>query len=672
MTKETLLPRGRTARRTAACFAFGAFLLLTGVMSAKTTEDPRTRIDVKSYAVDAVLNPDSHQLQAKVKIQYVALADDVTRLEFDFNANLVLTSIVDEKSKPVRFTQDQDNSKLEVDLNAPLAAQQAGALTFEYHGTLNKSDRSPVPDVKLADIDDSGAYLLARSFWLPMNGYNFDRSSIQLNMTVPSGWQVISQGKLLGSDHTAQGDVFHWQADEQNFPLTVAAGKYERATITTESIPVTMYLHASDAQLAKDYAEMAGKIINFYNNKFSLFPFAGFTIAEIGDTTVGGYSAPGLTLLAHRVLTPKVNYRLLAMEIARQWWGLRSSPKYKSDEWLSDGFATYSAALFMEDYAGEGAYEDELKDISIRALTHEEASSIGNSGSLTEETSEYRSVVQYKGAFVLSMLRYVIGDDKFWKALQAFSTKYAYQNVMTSDFKSVVENVTGQDMTYFFAEWILSTGVPDFRLKYVVYRTKKGFSVQGHVEQDMDTLRMPVQVLVETQGKPETKTVEVIGTSSDFAIDTFGMPVKIILDPNHHLLRNDDKIRVLVAIQRGKDFYDQGEYTEAIGAYKKAIELDKHNSLAHFRVGEAFFAQRNYNSAANAFREALDGDLEPKWLEVFSHLYLGKVYDVLGQRERAVAEYRRAIDTNDNTQGAVDEARKYQAHPYKEPASDYR
>jgi tetratricopeptide (TPR) repeat protein len=109
---------------------------------------------------------------------------------------------------------------------------------------------------------------------------------------------------------------------------------------------------------------------------------------------------------------------------------------------------------------------------------------------------------------------------------------------------------------------------------------------------------------------------------------------------------------------------------EAIQAYRKALELDKHSSLTHFRIGEAFFAQRNYNSAANAFREALNGDLNPKWMEVFSHLYLGKVYDALGQRERAVAEYRRAIDTNDNTQGAVDEARKYQAQPYKEPPSE--
>lgn len=648
-------------------------LLSTAVLTnAKEVEDPRGRLDIKDYVIDASLNPSAHQLEAKVRLRFSVLENNLTRLDFDFNANLTPTRIVDERNRPVRFSQDSEASKLHVDLDTPLNKQQEGSLVFEYRGTLNRSDRSPVEDVKLANIDETGSYLLARSLWVPMNGYNFDRASVQLNMAVPKGMVAVSQGKLTGVDKTATGDVYHWQTDGQEFPLTVAVGKYVPTSVPTEAFPVTLYLNESDARLAKDYGEMAGKIINFYISRFSLYPFASYTIAEIDDSTVGGYSAPGLTLLARRTLSTKVNYRLLAYEIAHQWWGLRLSPRFKSDNWLSDGFARFSAAMFMENYAGEGAYEDEMKDIGIKALVHENAASISNAGRLTEETDEYRSVVQYKGAFILNMLRSVIGDDKFSTALQTFATKFAYQTVLTSDFKAVVEQITAQDLTYFFGEWILSTGVPDFRLKYTVFRIKKGFRVQGHVEQDMDTLRMPVEVSIETQGKPESKIVELSGTSSDFDIETFGQPVRVDLDPHHRLLRYDQKTRILVAIQKGKDFYDQGEYVEAVDAYKKALDLDKHKSLAHFRIGEAFFAQRNYNSAANAFHEALNGDLDPKWLEVFCHIYLGKIYDALGIRERAINEYRKAVDTNDNTQGAQDEARKYLARPYKEAAEEFK
>lgn len=657
--------------RTLPQFLFFLVFAAIQMPGAKDTTDPRSRIDVKSYIVDASLDPTTHRLEARIKMHLVA-EDSVSSLEFDFNANLSPTHLVDEKNRPVKYSQDTEASKLRVELVTPLNKAEETTLSFEYHGTLDRSDRSPIEDVKLANVGDPISYLLARAFWLPLNGYNYDRASITLNLAVPKGVQVVSQGKLAGVDKTAKQDVFHWQADEQNFPLTVVAGKYIQTTVQTESIPVTLYLLESEAKLAKDYGEMAGKIVGDYISRFSLYPFAGLSIAEIDDSTVGGYSAPGLVLLSRRALTPKVNYKLLAREISHQWWGLRVSPRFKSDVWLSEGFATYAAALFAEGYAGQGAYEDEMKDIGIKALTHEEAASISNAGRLSEETNEYRSIVNYKSAFVLHMLRSVIGDEKFFKSLQTLATKYAYQTVTTADFKSVVEGVTAKDLTYFFAEWVTSTGAPEFRLKYTVFRTQKGFRVQGHVEQDMDTLRMPVEVFVETQGKPETKIVEMIGTTSDFDIETFGEPVRVRLDPNHRLLRYDDKTRILVAIQKGKELFDQSEYVEAIEAYRKAIDLDKHHSLAHFRIGEAFLAQRNYNSAANAFREALNGDLDPKWLEVFSHLNLGKVYDALGQRERALTEYRRAIETNDNTHGALDEALKFQAQPYKEPPGDLR
>ena len=96
-----------------------------------------------------------------------------------------------------------------------------------------------------------------------------------------------------------------------------------------------------------------------------------------------------------------------------------------------------------------------------------------------------------------------------------------------------------------------------------------------------------------------------------------------------------------------------GDTGEAIAEYQKAIELNKRSSLAFFKIGEALFEQRSYNSAANSFREALNGNLEPKWIEVWCHINLGKIYDVLGQRERALGEYQKAVDTNDNAQGGA-------------------
>jgi Tfp pilus assembly protein PilF len=116
-------------------------------------------------------------------------------------------------------------------------------------------------------------------------------------------------------------------------------------------------------------------------------------------------------------------------------------------------------------------------------------------------------------------------------------------------------------------------------------------------------------------------------------------------------------------------YMEIGEFQEALKEYQKALDVNRNSSLAHYRVAEVFFLQRNNQAAANEYRQALGGDLEPKWIEVWGHLSLGKIYDISGQRERAVNEYNLAIRTKDNTQGAQEEAAKYLKQPFERAAN---
>jgi tetratricopeptide (TPR) repeat protein len=148
-------------------------------------------------------------------------------------------------------------------------------------------------------------------------------------------------------------------------------------------------------------------------------------------------------------------------------------------------------------------------------------------------------------------------------------------------------------------------------------------------------------------------------------VETFGKPRRLTLDPNNWVLKNSPDLRVRVAIRRGQELTQEGNLAEALTEFNKALEVNKNSSLAHYRIAEVFYLQRNYQSAANEYREAINGDNDPRWTEVWSHLGLGKIFDITGQRERAVNEYRQALQTNDNTQGAMDEARKYLGTPYQ-------
>jgi tetratricopeptide (TPR) repeat protein len=239
--------------------------------------------------------------------------------------------------------------------------------------------------------------------------------------------------------------------------------------------------------------------------------------------------------------------------------------------------------------------------------------------------------------------------------------------VSTDEFRKLSEEFAGQSLQGFFIQWIESSGAPEFKLEYTVFRTQKGFRVMGKVSQDLDTFRMPVTLHVETEGNPEEKAIEVVGTSSEFAMETFGKPKTVTLDPKQQVLRFDDAMRVAVAIRRGEQFAEVSEFQEALKEYQKAIDVKRNSSLAHYRVAELFFLQNNYQSAANGIREVLNGDLDPKWTEVWAHINLGKIFDVTDQRERTVNEYRQALRTKDDTQGALELAGKYINEKYVRP-----
>jgi tetratricopeptide (TPR) repeat protein len=225
----------------------------------------------------------------------------------------------------------------------------------------------------------------------------------------------------------------------------------------------------------------------------------------------------------------------------------------------------------------------------------------------------------------------------------------------------------------FFVQWLNSTGIPELKLEYTIYRTKNGFQISGKVKQDLETFHMPIEVKVDTEGNPERKTIEVVGTKSTFTIDTFGRPKPngITLDPNNTIVKSNTNLRVRAAVARGEELAELGRYYDAVGQYQRALEIEKNNALAHFRMGEAFFYQKNYQAAASAFREATLGNLglRDRWVETWAHIYLGKIFDISGSRERAVNEYSKAKQTGDDTGGAQAEVERLLAHPYQEPSS---
>jgi hypothetical protein len=624
------------------------------------------RFEVKNYVIDAELFPSQHLLSAKARVDIVPNSD-ITTLAFELHSNLRVEKVVDTAGQEIAFKQD--GQTLNLSLMNPMAAGKAASITVTYGGMLNSADGSPVEGIKVAYVGPEGSYLLYPGRWFPVSAYSVNRFSATMNITVPSDDTVIASGKVAAPVRETGKVTYTYAFENSSFPGTVIAGHYVVQPATAVGADIALYLKPGHENLAASYGGTAAKILTFYSDVFGPLPSAHLAIVEIGDDTVGGYTAPGVVALASRAFTNPVNYRLLAHEISHLWWRCLVSPATPNDAFLDEGLAEYSKALYVQEAAGDAAFEDVMRDTAVGALTHEEVTPIAQAGQLHEFTPEYQSIVFDKGAMVFHMLRWVIGDEAFRKTLRTMAEQYAWKSITADQFQQLAEKASKQELTFFFAQWVNSTGVPQFKRTWAVYRLPKGYQVVGKMQQDLDIFRMPVEVRVMCQGsKPITQRVDMVGTTADFTIDTRTKPLRVLVDPASRILKYDEQTKYQVEMARADQLVAEQAYLDAIKQYQAVLQINSSSSLAHYRLGDIHFKLRNYNAAMEEFRRGLDGDLDPKWIEVWSHLQLGMIFDVTGQRDRALNEYQRALQTNDNTQGALDKANQYIQKPYKPAA----
>jgi aminopeptidase N len=638
--------------------------LLLMSLPAWAAEKMRLRVD--DYQIDAELSPHVHKIVARAKVKFTAI-EDTNVATFELHNALRVTKVLDMAGKPLSAERVTQDSTVRVQLTTPLPKDSSTTLTFEYEGTLDSADESPVQGLKLAYIGDDTTYLLYAGRWFPVNAYGINRFTATMNITVPAHMVVIASGReAAGSSGLAKRPAsgatktyaFTW--DKPSFPGTVVAGTFQEFKSDEAGLDLHVFFKPAHQNLGATYATTAVKEFTYYVTLYGAAPSTSLKVVELPDDTVPAAWAPEIAAIASRAVSEKVNYRLLANTISHQWWGVSVSPGSRDDWWLNDGFARYSEARYVEQAAGEAGLEETVKDMSVGALAYDTVP-LSSSGKLELFSPEFQSLVTDKGAMILHMLRWVLGDQKYDQTMRTFASKYAGKPASLDDFRALAEQNYGDKLTWFFSQWLDSTGAPEFQTKYTIYRlgNNKGFRVVGQISQDLDLFRMPVQLKIDTDGKTETKRIEVVGTNSPFSVETYGKPRRIVVDPDDRVLKNSNEVKLRASIQRGQGLTQQGDLAGALLEFNKALEVNKNSSLAHYRIAEVFFLQRNYQAAANAYRECLNGDGEPRWTEVWSHIQLGKIFDVTGQRERATNEYRQALQTNDNTQGALDEARKY-------------
>jgi predicted negative regulator of RcsB-dependent stress response len=641
-------------------------LLSAAPLIAQQRERPA--LNITGYVIDAEIDTTTHHLAAKAQVTFTA-PENLELVAFGFHPALKMNKITDETGKLLTGERSADGT-IRVSPGAPFTKGQVSHWTFEYDGAITGSEDGPVEGLKLAAIQEPITYLLYPARWFPMTGYLIDRFTSEIHIRVPQGMKVFASGsqgaaKAVKLANGKDGDQFDFKWDKPGFPGTVIAGRFV-GPVSAGPGNVKVYLTVAHQQSGNPLAQTAAKEFDFFTDSFGTPESSHLNVVELPDDTLPAVWAPELAAILGSRVGDKSGVRLLANTIAHQWWGSEVSPRTLSDAWITNGMARYGELMYVEDENGKSAMHSALQDVAAGALAYDTIP-LSSNGRLSPFSPEFQSSTLEKGAMVFHMLRWELGDKAFLATMKGALSQYTDQSMRTSDFIKVAEAQSQQELTPFFAQWIDGTGAPQFTDKYAVYRlgNNKGFRTIGEIQQDLDLFRMPVELRVDTDGKTETQKIDVVGTDTQYVVDTFGRPRHIAIDPQNWLLKATPDLQVRIAILKGQQLVSQNDLTGALAEYQKALDANPQSSLAAYRIGELLFTQRNYQASVNSYRDSLRGDGEPRWTEVWSHIALGKIFDITGQRDRAVNEYRLAVQTNDNTQGAVNEARQWLQKPYK-------
>lgn len=668
-----------------------AGLAMVFVTAALAQQVKRAAFDVTDYKIEAALTPAENRLSAVADVTFIPL-EDTRVVTFELNGSLKIESIgriagvaadspkqraarpavASSASGNITFVQDQVGvsdlgPNVRVEMPDVLVKGVPVTLRFKYAGTLSTPSGGPLLNKRLAYVGDDQGYLMYAARWFPFHDYAADLATSDITISIPSGLQVVG----FSDSPVSGGSKFRFTQSKPGLVGNFAYGSFTNKTMRFGDYELQFYTRrGNDAQVAA-FGETIGKALEFYTQKYGPANMGKrLIVAQIDDESVDFYSSLGMLFVSSRQFEQprEITQERLQRETAFQWWGQTVGLKSFDDAWLSQGLAEYSAYALRERTLA-GAQLDALRrELLEKSLTFEQTASLLRApGNLDDQSTAYQYIMFAKGAFVFRLLRDTLGQQKFDQLMRAFIQEYRGKNASIDDFERLTTGIAGQNMRYFFARWVESTGVPEFTADYLIIRTKGGkFVARGTVKQNYDNLRLPVDVELRSEGEGGLKTqvVQMDEATADFNIESSGKPLDVVIDPGYKLLRISPDLRVSSIARRGIEQFKEGNYVEAQQQFEAALKLDRSNSWIYYNLGLLFLEQRNYDLAVDNFKAALAGNVSPQWLTVWSNIKMGNAYDAKGDRTRAIAAYKRAQDLGDNYDNAQEAVKRFQATPY--------
>ncbi|MFT3880090.1 MAG: M1 family metallopeptidase [Gemmatales bacterium] len=526
--------------------------------STKTTptEPLRTasdrKITIRNIRLDLKVDVEKKTVVSQAAIQFQTKRPTQT-LNLDavgFEVKKVMLAKEGQTPTEAKFTHD--GKKLNVELGKGWTAGQTGTVNVEYLVSKPKNGlhffgptkaNSQIP----LQVWSQGETVTNR-FWIPCIDEPDQRQTTQVVVTVPAGFEAISNGKLMSRKENADNTVtFDWFQDKPHpsYLITLVVGQFDVVTEDWNGIPVMYYMPKGRKAEALPTYGKTPQMMTYFSNKFGI-PYPWDKYAQISAYQFGGgmenTSATTMgdgILRDQRQLLDGNSESIVSHELAHQWWGDLVTCKDWSHTWLNEGFASYAEALWDEHTGGKDAYDLEMFQKSLQAMPAGRARPIMDRR-YPNPDSMFDGRAYPKGAWVLHMLRSRLGDEAFFKGLKQYGSDFRLKSAETGDFRRSLERTTDRDLERFFYDWVERPGHPDLEVTSTYNAETKKVDIVAKQTQAGEAFHFPLKVAVYVSGANEPVIVDEDMKDKELkvSIPVTGAVQRVEVDPDFAVLTN--------------------------------------------------------------------------------------------------------------------------------------
>ncbi len=375
--------------------------------------------------------------------------------------------------------------------------------------------------------------------WFPCVDHPSDKATVEYIIKAPNHYQVIANGyQVEETNVTANLKQYHWKTSVPLPTKVMVIGIAQFAVQNigeTHHVPVSTWVYPQTKEKGFYDFSIAKKVLSFFIENIGEYPYRKLANVQ-SKTRFGGMENASAIFYFENSVTGEQKYEdLIAHEIVHQWFGNSASEIDWPHIWLSEGFATYLTDLYVLENKGSATFHKRMQNERTTVLNFFKRTQTPVVDAKTTNYMELLNANSYqKGAWVLHMLRNKLGDETFWKGIRMYYQKYKFKNASTVDFKQVMAKVSGKKLDIFFEQWLYKTGHPILKTNWIYHNNKVRLIVDQTQEAPFE-FPLDIEMLYD-DGTSEVKTINVLGKSAPFVIETNGTVKDINLDPNIQLL----------------------------------------------------------------------------------------------------------------------------------------